>query len=224
MRESVRDQRVGLVGDDDPAVAPEVFVGQVGQIAVRDDHRVDRAQAVGGIVDDGRVVQHEAEAHAGSGARRDPRHRRPDRGEAVVRPVDRELTRRFVGRPGRLALEHAPRGIQRDRRVLGEAQSQRRELVRIAPPGEDRVVEVIAQPRERRAQRRLAQVQPLGGARHAALGQQCVQRDQQIEVETGQKRVIGHGDVILRPTSGVPPILSSRSIPAAPIIRRSDAA
>ena len=188
------------------------------------DHRVDRAQAVGGVVDDRRVVEHEAEAHTRCRARRDARDGGADRGEAVVRAVDRELARRLVRRPRRLALEHAARGIQSDRRVLGEPQGERRELVGVAAARQDRVVEVVAQPRQRGAQRRLAEVQPLGGARHAALGEQGVQRDQQVEVEAGQKRVIGHGDVILRPTSGVPPILSSRSIPAAPIIRRSDAA
>jgi hypothetical protein len=41
-------------------------------------------------------------------------------------------------------------------------------------------------------------VQSLSGSRDAALGQQRVEGDEQIEIETREQGVIGHDDVILR--------------------------
>ena len=59
------DGGVVLRHDRHPAVVPQIGEGQVGEEAVRDDHGVGGAQAVGGVLDDERVVQHEPEPHAG---------------------------------------------------------------------------------------------------------------------------------------------------------------
>src|SRR4029079_14978962 len=48
------------------------------------------------------------------------------------------------------------------------------------------VAEVVAQPRERTAHRRLAQIQPVPGPGHVPLGQQRIEGDEQVEVEEVQ--------------------------------------
>ena len=171
-----------------------------------DQHPVDRPQARRDLVDDRRVVQHEPEAHAGRPLRREPRDDGADGGESVVGSVHRELSRRVERVPRRLTLEHAPRGLERGRGVLGEPDGERCELVRVAAPGEDRVVEVGAQPRQRGAQRGLAQMQPLCRTSDAAIGQQGVQGDEQIQIESGEQRLIGHVGVFLRRSGCLVPV------------------
>jgi hypothetical protein len=56
---------------------------------------------------------------------------------------------------------------------------------------QQRVAENLAQLGELHAHRRLREVQALGGAGHVALGQQHVERDQQVEVEAAE---IVHGN------------------------------
>jgi len=65
-------------------------------------------------------------------------------------------------------------------------------------PREDRVVEVRPQAGERRAEGGLAQVQALGGAGDAALGEQRVERHEQVEIEPGERGLVGHVVVFLR--------------------------
>ena len=76
--------------------------------------------------------------------------------------------------------------VSASRRELAQLDGQRRQPVLVADPGEQFVAEVPAQPRQRRRQRRLAEPHPRGGLRDAALLQQGVQRDQQVEVQAGQ--------------------------------------
>ena len=45
------------------------------------------------------------------------------------------------------------------------------------------VAEIVPQPRERAAHRRLAQVQPIPGAGDVPLGQQRVKGDEQVQIE-----------------------------------------
>ncbi|MNR33384.1 hypothetical protein D3C85_1510550 [compost metagenome] len=49
---------------------------------------------------------------------------------------------------------------------------------------EQGVVEQLPQPRQRMADRRLAQLQPQCGARDMALGKQCLEHHEQIEVDS----------------------------------------
>ncbi len=163
-----------------------------------DQHPVHGSQARRDLIDDRRIVQHEPEAHARRPLRREFRHNGADGGEAVVGSVYRELSRRVERVPRRLTLEHAPRGLEGGRGVLGEPDGERCELVRVAAPGEDRVVEVSAQPRQRGAQRGLAQMQALCRTGDAAIGQQGVQGYEQIQIESGKQRLIGHVSVFLR--------------------------
>ncbi|MNT91362.1 hypothetical protein D3C72_2324470 [compost metagenome] len=59
------------------------------------------------------------------------------------------------------------------------------------PGQQQRIAEVIAQPGQVDADRWLREVQALRGACHVVLGQQHVQRDQQVEVESPE---ISHGN------------------------------
>jgi hypothetical protein len=131
-----------------------------------------------------------AEVHR---AHREPRPRRP-RLEEVHQPgQDRELdVVRCGDREGALGAG----GIERARLLdepddLAEHLSHRRDQ-RLPlgggqhPAGgaqEQRIAKERAQPAERRAHRRLREVQPARRARDVALAQERVQRDQQVEVD-----------------------------------------
>ena len=111
--ERVADGGVLLRDDAHPAVVPQIREGQLGEEAVRDHHGVGGTQAVGGVLDDERVVQREPEPHAGGAVGGEFGHDAPDRGEAVVRPVDQELARRLGRAPSVAWLSNTRRAASR---------------------------------------------------------------------------------------------------------------
>ena len=66
---------------------------------------------------------------------------------------------------------------------LGQIERLRRRLHAVRDAHEQRVVEIAPQPRQRLAQRRLGDVEHLGGARQAALAQQYVQHPQMLQIQ-----------------------------------------
>ena len=109
---------------------------------------------------------------------------------SVVGGVQDELARR-----GR-RIEPGARGEQsldigHDHRQPGlELGAQRRQLVVVPDADEQVVLELVPQPLERRGQRGLAALEHLGGAGDALLAEECVERDQQVEVEVEEVDVL----------------------------------
>ncbi|KDA05485.1 hypothetical protein DC31_16525 [Microbacterium sp. CH12i] len=182
-RGPLADRRVVRACYPHPAVLPEIGVRQVAEEAVRDEHRVRGTQPGGGILDDGRTVQHKTEAHPGRLLSGKPTDVSPDGREGIVRPVDGELACRKLRIPRRLTLEHSPGGFERRGGVVRESDGKRGQLVGVPAAGENRIVEVRTQSRERGAEGWLAEMQSLGCPGDAALGKQRVQRHEQVQVE-----------------------------------------
>jgi hypothetical protein len=65
--------------------------------------------------------------------------------------------------------------------------AQRRQLALTPDPNEEIVAEQLAQPRQGAAHRRLAEADAAARPRDVALAQQRVERDEQVEIELGQK-------------------------------------
>ena len=86
---------------------------------------------------------------------------------------------------------HLPEGgAQR----LGDLQGAGRRSHPVRRPGQELVVEQAAQAGEARAHRRLADPDPRGGPRDAALVEQRVEGDQQIQVDPAEIDMVdGHG-------------------------------
>ncbi len=162
-------------------------------------HRVDHPQfQVGGSLPQERHVhmalRQKADTDAGrlpGGAREEGRAE--GRGDHVL-AEDREgaLHRPEVGVPAGPEQRTGPLHHRAHLGAHGERVRCRHHAT--AGPDEDRITEGLADPAEGAAHRRLGQVQPAGGALHALLLQQNVQREQQVQV---QARGLRHAQVSL---------------------------
>ncbi|GAA4311702.1 hypothetical protein GCM10023162_17330 [Klenkia terrae] len=108
-----------------------------------------------------------------------------EHGDAVVAEQHVELAGGAGRVEGRLGAEDSVHRLQRQPGLQLQLLGQRGQPVLVADPGEQLVAEVPAQLGQGRRQRRLGQPQLTGGAGHAALVQERVQRDQQVEVQVG---------------------------------------
>jgi len=86
----------------------------------------------------------------------------------------------------------APHQPQRVLHLRQQVAGERRQLVVPAGPDQELVVEPAPQPRQRRAHRRLAELEPLPGPGHVALFQEDLERQQQVEVRPSQR----HGSTL----------------------------
>ena len=68
-------------------------------------------------------------------------------------------------------------------RLLDQVERQCRGLHPRAAFGQQGIAELLAQPGQRMADRRLGPPEPLGGAGDAPLGHQNIEHNQQVEVE-----------------------------------------
>lgn len=99
---------------------------------------------------------------------------------ASLRGIERRIRRHR-------ALQRLQRLPQRRAQGLGT-----RGRAHAARPGQQqRVVQRLAQLGQAHADRGLRQMQALGGAGHVALGEQCIQGQQQIQVQASE---IKHGN------------------------------
>ena len=182
-RDRVTDPRVVAIDEEDPAVVVGRQMRKALDETEGQNEAVDVAQCVVGPGD--HFVGQRTESQAGTrclfeelGGNRPAEHLL-----AVIRGVEDELARRTIG------VEPGPRGEQpldishQQPEARLELRREGRQLVVVPDPNEQLVAELAAQPLERRGQRRLAPLQDLGSAGDALLGEQCVEGDEQVEVE-----------------------------------------
>ena len=156
------EQRFGRV------LARQEFIGH--------QQQVDIAVFQRGVGRD--AVRQYLEGHPGGNALGAPGDLRHQHCRDVVRHHYPELAPRGPGIEIRAAVERGLGAHQQLAYRLRKTGAQRRRY-QIAPHlGQYRVVEVAAQPRQRTAHRRLAQVDALAGAGGVLLGQQCIERYQ----------------------------------------------
>ena len=181
-RDPAARERVPLAHDADEPVAKERLHVQLGTGRLADDAGLQ----VDGSLAQRRVVLLEL----GHEAQPDPRRFPADASEQA-RPeiLDETVARPQRERPGHLAKVRLARRAQDRLRVLHERPDGLSELDRPrrgheAAPGPDqqRILRRLAQPRQRPAHRRGAQAQAPGRARDAPLGEQHVERHEQVEV------------------------------------------
>ena len=147
----------------------------------RSDQEIDLARVE--ALELRRIREQQLEADCGCNLGRALQDSRHQDGRDVVRHHDRELTiagRRIERGPtldGRLDL----REDVADR--LGEALGERCAGHAAADLHQQLVLKVLTQPGQCAAHRRLAQMQSLARARDVLIGEQCVQRHQQVQVE-----------------------------------------
>ena len=80
-------------------------------------------------------------------------------------------------------LDQRTEGLQRLAQRLDQAFGERRRRQVAALADEQRIVEQLAQSRQRVADRRLREVEPLGGPADAAFGDDRVEHDQEVEID-----------------------------------------
>src|SRR5690349_7000513 len=106
--------------------------------------------------------------------------------DGVVGGKDDELAVLLLRVEVRLAAEDPLEHVAGDLGPGEQYRPQRGQLVAAALPGQEFVAEMAAQPGERGAGRRLAETDPLTGASHVALGEQRMQGDYQVHVQSSE--------------------------------------
>lgn len=176
-----------IIGDHaQPAVLVEFDGGEAVDHAVRHQQSVDGAQHGGGVLHDGRCRVLEGEPDAGRLLVQGAGECGAEDGRSVVGGEQGELAglggRVEVGLAGEDPLQQVARGGA----AVPQGGAERGQLVGVAGTGEQLVVEMAAQPGQRRAHGGLAQPDALAGLGDIALFQQRAQGEDQIEVESGQ--------------------------------------
>jgi hypothetical protein len=90
----------------------------------------------------------------------------------------------------RRGVEHPLHAGERDRGALAQLHRERRELIGVAHPGEQLVVEVASKPGQSGAQGRLTSSQSLRGTGHRTFLEQGVEGKQQVQIQIAELHAV----------------------------------